>query len=181
MTTNTKTIIFDIGFMEIAWSGLSRTGLAWPDCFSESISAEHQALTKTHLTLNFGTLGHPGPGHWSSGHILWHFTLAERRRHLYFMTFCSSGPSLPLPISLNICHRHHTLRHLRVGISQHYQASRRADTGSWPLTQVSDWQLRTQHSNLVPLRLIIILDAMMSFKIFHLECETENKCNFIEK
>ena len=37
MTTNTKTIIFDIGFMEIAWSGLSRTGLAWPDCFSESI------------------------------------------------------------------------------------------------------------------------------------------------
>ena len=29
MTTNAKTIIFDIGFMEIAWSGLPRTGLAW--------------------------------------------------------------------------------------------------------------------------------------------------------
>ena len=145
MTTNAKTIIFDIGFNCLEWITPHRPGLIVSQRASQPSAGPWPRHT-WHWTL----------GHWDTrgpvtGALVTFPGISlrqrERRRHLYFMTFWNSAPTLP--ISMNICHRHHTLWHLRVGISQHYQASRRANTGSWPLTQVSDWQLRTQHSNLV--------------------------------
>ncbi len=78
----------------------------------EYLSCVQSVPWPRHLTLNFGAdIGTPGP---------WPHSLAfpsDWEKHLYFMTFCnlSSHPAYP-----NVYHRHNTLRHVRLSISQHY-------------------------------------------------------------